>query len=103
VLLWLRLQHTLLIRLLLLLLLLHLLCVYAASCRTGIVEVPMNGDVMMLKRLFQYQAHNKLLPALQVAREDADILFLLSSSNDALCAGRDVHFDAAVCRAVLRS
>jgi hypothetical protein len=26
----------------------------------------MNGDVMMLKRLFQYQAHNKLLPALQV-------------------------------------
>lgn len=33
--------------------------------RTGIVEVPMNGDVMMLKRLFQYQAHNKLLPALQ--------------------------------------
>lgn len=35
-------------------------------CRTGIIEVPINGDVGMLKRLFQYQAHNKLLPALQV-------------------------------------
>lgn len=33
----------------------------------------MNGDVMMLKRLFQYQAHNKLLPALQVG-EAADII-----------------------------
>eukprot|EP00878_Enallax_costatus_P002297 GHUV01002472.1.p1 GENE.GHUV01002472.1~~GHUV01002472.1.p1 ORF type:complete len:476 (+),score=205.40 GHUV01002472.1:222-1649(+) len=33
--------------------------------RSGIIEVPVNGDVAMLKRLFQYQAHNKLLPALQ--------------------------------------
>lgn len=45
------------------LLLLHLATV---ACRTGIIECPSNGDVAMLKRLFQYQAHNKLLPALQV-------------------------------------
>ena len=34
--------------------------------KNGIIEVPMTGDVPMLKRLFMYQAHNKLLPALQV-------------------------------------
>jgi hypothetical protein len=35
--------------------------------KSGIIEVPVTGDVPMLKRLFMYQAHNKLLPALQVS------------------------------------
>eukprot|EP00879_Flechtneria_rotunda_P018614 GHRR01019532.1.p1 GENE.GHRR01019532.1~~GHRR01019532.1.p1 ORF type:complete len:407 (+),score=200.79 GHRR01019532.1:341-1561(+) len=38
--------------------------------RNGIIEVPINADVLMLKRLFQYQAHNKLLPALQTLLTD---------------------------------
>ena len=29
--------------------------------------MPLNGDVAQLKRLFQYQAQNKLLPALQAS------------------------------------
>eukprot|EP00882_Tetradesmus_deserticola_P009064 GHRQ01009561.1.p1 GENE.GHRQ01009561.1~~GHRQ01009561.1.p1 ORF type:complete len:463 (+),score=267.23 GHRQ01009561.1:87-1391(+) len=48
--------------------------------RTGIVEVPMNGDVMLLKRLFQYQAHNKLLPALQT---------LLTETGEEMADARD--------------
>lgn len=41
------------------------------SRRNGIIECPATADVQMLKRLFQYQAHNKLLPALQVGLCDA--------------------------------
>jgi len=40
--------------------------------KNGIIEVPMTGDVPMLKRLFMYQAHNKLLPALQVLVTERD-------------------------------
>lgn len=40
---------------------------FCCSCRSGIIECPTTADVLMLKRLFQYQAHNKLLPALQVS------------------------------------
>lgn len=42
------------------------LCALCWLCRSGIIECPATADVQMLKRLFQYQAHNKLLPALQV-------------------------------------
>jgi hypothetical protein len=38
--------------------------------RNGIIECPATADVQMLKRLFQYQAHNKLLPALQTLVTD---------------------------------
>jgi hypothetical protein len=44
----------------------------------------MNGDVMMLKRLFQYQAHNKLLPALQV-RTGGMHGWLIGSSGKLKC------------------
>lgn len=43
-------------------------CVWVVACRSGIIECPTTADVQMLKRLFQYQAHNKLLPALQVSQ-----------------------------------
>lgn len=38
--------------------------------RNGIIECPATADVQMLKRLFQYQAYNKLLPALQTLVTD---------------------------------
>eukprot|EP00877_Chromochloris_zofingiensis_P007434 jgi/Chrzof1/2944/Cz12g05110.t1 len=44
--------------------------------RTGIIEVPVTGDVQMLKRLFMYQAHNKLLPSLQSLYTEADELMV---------------------------
>ncbi|KIZ03425.1 hypothetical protein MNEG_4532 [Monoraphidium neglectum] len=34
--------------------------------RSGIIEAPQSSDVAQLKRLFMYNAHNKLLPGLQM-------------------------------------